>query len=1103
MAQTTPVIDSVTTSTAVEATLEDSGAGAVAVAPVRPRKSWRRRWRTLLLVAALLYGLYLLFGYFAVPWLVRRTVLTRVQDRIDGQVTLHRVAFDPFRLVLTLEQMQIKDPGGLPLATFERFEGNLELFYSLLHSGTWFRSAQLIQPFVHAQILENGELNLAKLIRPAAEPHEPVATPPRIVIGGVDVLDAKVRFVDNSLPQPFDVTAHGIAFRIDFLDTHPGHENRLELTAALDRGELLTCEASFFLNPLTTRGTLTLKDVHLPRFMPYALGHTEGHVSDGRLSMGLEFEFAPAAEPALAGVSVHDAHITGLKIDQDQNQVLVLPDLQFSKIDADVRARNLNVGQVTLSSAKLDLRRDKTGAWAIMGLVQRNSKEAGQQEALPVAPNDAAQKLPPSSSTETPRSTENPLEQIATATEQLIADALGPWSVNINRLVLSECATRFTDEFAGSSLAVKALRLEAGPIRSDEYYRIPFNLSLTAGQSGRVHLSGHASPMQHKLELKVATEQLDLAFLAPYLPPLDAHSTDSVAFSGATVSLNGDLTTARYDPGGVVVTWSGQTNIKDLKARDIESKPPVGKLQRLNLDGELSARLGSRVDQYVSWDGDLTLNGLNLSLPTVGRTQRDIGQFTAAGKLDVRIPTAGEPVIQYEGTTAVANAKFAARDLGVRSLTVDQARLTGIQWQAHDKTIRAKQLIVANANANGALDVLLSDEPPTPAAEDANASGDAYTITIDRVRLSDSAFELLLEEGDPSSIIVVEKVDFNATDFSTRSEKMAELEFAATLPNTAHEPADVRFRGTLNPFSRRRVEALELSTADLSLDPVANILAPHLGYRIDRGRVSATLAVKVAEGEVRGHLDITLDELHLGEKVQSPDAIDVPIKLALNVLRDGNDRIKARIPISGSLDDPDFSFQGLIAKAFSNQLIKVATAPFQILELALDGEKPTDLSRIAFKAGSAELDRKARSTLKLLARAMNERPFLTLRVIGQFDTVTDGNAMRPALLHDQMLRAVQARKPSLKQLSARRYKAAVKDAYRRQFNTRGRPRDGKKPSFKQMESDLAAAIEIPADRLTNLARMRAHVVADSLVHDRDLESTRITVGRTWRRRSEA
>src|SRR4029450_4949659 len=112
---------------------------------------------------------------------------------------------------------------------------------------------------------------------------------------------------------------------------------------------------------------------------------------------------------------------------------------------------------------------------------------------------------------------------------------------------------------------------------------------------------------------------------------------------------------------------------------------------------------------------------------------------------------------------------------------------------------------------------------------------------------------------------------------------------------------------------------------------------------------------------------------------------------------DRHGAVQLDVPVEGSLDDPRFRLGRVILRAVVNVFTKLVTSPFTLLARAFSG-KEVDLSVIDFEPGTEALNQEARSRLDTLAKALVERPALTLSLSGSADPNVDPDAMRHAKL---------------------------------------------------------------------------------------------------------
>jgi hypothetical protein len=234
-----------------------------------------------------------------------------------------------------------------------------------------------------------------------------------------------------------------------------------------------------------------------------------------------------------------------------------------------------------------------------------------------------------------------------------------------------------------------------------------------------------------------------------------------------------------------------------------------------------------------------------------------------------------------------------------------------------------------------------------------------------------------------------------------------------------------------------------------------------------------------------------LDQLTFGARVESPDATKLPVLLAVALLKDRRGVIDIRLPISGSLDDPQFSVGGLIIRVIVNLITKAVTAPFALLSAVFGGGE--ELSTVMFSAGSAALGDDAQKRTDTLAKALADRPALKLDVGGRADPVTDGEALRHATVDAAM------RREKMKSLvAAGTAPASVADvtigtdertrwlaAAYREAPLPDRPRNVlgmlKDMPPAEMEAMLYASAKVDDEALRSLANARAQAVRDAIV----------------------
>ena len=254
------------------------------------------------------------------------------------------------------------------------------------------------------------------------------------------------------------------------------------------------------------------------------------------------------------------------------------------------------------------------------------------------------------------------------------------------------------------------------------------------------------------------------------------------------------------------------------------------------------------------------------------------------------------------------------------------------------------------------------------------------------------------------------------------------------------------------------------------------------------------------EGKLEAQNHVIIDQLTLGEKVESPTATRLPVRLGIALLKDKNGVIDVDVPLTGSLDDPQFRVWPLIWKMVGNLFTKAVTSPFRFL--AGKGGSDRDLSYVAFDPGSAALTDDARARLDQLAAALADRPGVSLDVTGSVDPEGDRDGLKRAAL-EQKVKAQQmkalARKgtaPAALDLATwtpEEYPALLKAAYRAESFPKPRTALGiaRDLPVEEMETLILANVPAGEDELRLLGKRRAQAAQDYLTATRGIAAERV------------
>ncbi|MCK9746401.1 DUF748 domain-containing protein [Pseudomonas syringae pv. syringae] len=202
--------------------------------------------------------------------------------------------------------------------------------------------------------------------------------------------------------------------------------------------------------------------------------------------------------------------------------------------------------------------------------------------------------------------------------------------------------------------------------------------------------------------------------------------------------------------------------------------------------------------------------------------------------------------------------------------------------------------------------------------------------------------------------------------------------------------APVTIKGSLNPFDPMASLDITTSFKRVELTNLTPYSGKFAGFRIRKGRLNLDLHYLITKGQLKAQNKVLVEQLQLGERVDSPDALDLPIRLAVALLKDTQGRISLELPIEGDLNNPQFSVMPIVWQTLRNLVLRAAQAPFKMLGGLVAGGSSEDLGSVSFAPGSSDLSAEAQKALDKLSVALKERPDLKLEIEGTSAASSDG-----------------------------------------------------------------------------------------------------------------
>ena len=480
--------------------------------------------------------------------------------------------------------------------------------------------------------------------------------------------------------------------------------------------------------------------------------------------------------------------------------------------------------------------------------------------------------------------------------------------------------------------------------------------------------------------------------------------------------------------------------------------------------------------------------------------------------------TKKEPIrATYKGRASVGNFASVDKLGGGDLLKLESLSLNGLNVAYAPLSVDIKGASLTNFYALVLVDpqgninlqqVLTAEEPeaqklpgPAPrktAAASQEGKGPPKNIHIDQVTLQGGRIDFEDESVKPEFSTRLSELGGRVSGLSAEQNTTADVELRGKL----NDYAPLEITGKINPLRDDLFVNLSARINDLDLSPATPYSDKYTGYTIEKGKLSVDVKYSISKGKLDSQNNIFIDQFTFGQKVESPQATNLPVKLAVALLKDRRGEIKLNLPVSGNLNDPKFSVWHVVGQMIVNLIAKAATSPFALLGAAFGGGE--ELSYIEFDYGSTVVTEPNIKKLDTVSKALQDRPSLKLDIEGHADVENDREGLKQLLFNrkikaQKLKEMVKKGQPAVPvddvKIEPAEYARYLKMAYKQENFPKPKTFIGmaKDIPVPEMEKLMLTHTEVKEEDLRALASQRAMKVKYLILKSGKVEPERVFI----------
>jgi uncharacterized protein involved in outer membrane biogenesis len=868
-----------------------------------------------------------------------------------------------------LDQLDVRDTANAPLVALKHAEVKLS-DVEPLNAVTYLQSIWIDGLLANVRLNADGTNNLSALgsggappaaVPTPATPAGTIAQPTTTVAGPTTAkpaMDFQVEsFVltksgvdvqDNSGPTPATDALEALEVGIQNLHTLGKSPATFYLNSNLHSGGTLAVQGALDLSQSQVTTNVTIDKVDLPALQPFAQKFLAATVASGKFSAKatvltsfVSSKFNVHAEPASVAIDNFEVDAPNEKEKPVQWKNFSVTVGQF-----DLASRQATVTEVKSDAMHLFVRRERDGKISLESLMRSSTPPPA----------------PPGERTATRERRRMPRE--ARREERKHAQPAAPpppaspsFQFQVASVALEGTDATFVDESAPKpvTVAVSPLNINLKDVTSD--FAKPFGVDLdgTLNRKGTFKITGTAAVQPLKADLHVATKRLDLAFANPYVS-----SRLNATITSANLTVDGALGLAQVKKD-FLVSYKGDASLGSVRMLDKLTNDLFFRMAALNVN-RIDFALGKGPPKVHV--GLIALNDFYSRII-----------LNSNGKLNLKDIT--------------SNPQQAPTSLTRAAGTPGSKGAVPVAPTSTPTPAAAPSVVAAAPGASPAAS-------PSPAAPYQGKPMDA-DIELSKITLKGGKVDYTDNFIKPNYTANLSEMEGKVGAFGTKSTTPAPV----SLDGKINGSSPINIDGSINPLAPTAYVDLKAKADAIELTGLSPYTTKYTGYPIVKGTLTVDVHYLLDQGKLTADNHIFIDQLTFGDHVNSPDATNLPIRLAVSLLKNSKGQIDVRIPISGSLSDPQFSIGSIILGAFMNLIVKAATAPFSLIAAAFGGSgsgAQQDLGYIEFKPGYSTLTPESQQKLDTVAKALADRTALKLNISGRVDPNFDKEGFQEATL---------------------------------------------------------------------------------------------------------
>ena len=940
-------------------------------------------------------AIYTTIGFKVVPDIIKDQLVKNLDENLTLKTTIEKVEFNPFSLNTKIHNFKLGDEKETVIS-FEMLNANIAFLRSIFELHASIEEVQLKKLFVNVVQEKDGSINLSKLLKPSdtkieEKSKDTSSSDIKFLVSKILLQNTNINFTKKNENKPYKLAIKDLNYSLYDLGTYKDALSSNDLNLKINEHTNLNITGAFKLQPFNMYGKAKISDLRVKEFTDYENQLFNFDISENA-NINLNFDYnIDLKDKTDVKLTSTLFELNNIALNQNKNTIAKLDKLNIQKFLFDLSSQKIELDSTDINKLTINMIQDKDGI-NFANLI--NSSNEVKTEVKEKEKNSDSK----------------------------------PWIINLKNTKLNASDFVFDDRI--NSLLVQTknfntnmnnLNINGSDINLDSIALINPKISFNDNKNALAINTKNTNIKVNDLNIKNSIVSIKNIDIKDDNINLDENKSktnisidktnllvNSLKINGSKIDIsNSKLKTSKINFKDLNTKLNINTTNSNLDVNTLNINGSKIDISAINLNAPLIALDDSVNKMNIDIKNsivDLKSFGLNSSdilIKTIKLSKPNITLVDKTNNISLKtndLEILANSLSQKKDTLSLGslrilepNVEFLNTQDGTKILA-NNLDLSVTKLSNSSKGIKVDRAALNKPVISVILPKQNNSKKKTSVAKKENNKNDDSSKTkldIGPLKIINATLNFEDKNLPVPFKTTVTKLNGKVSEFKNTISSSTKLE----LDGIVDKYGTTKITGIVNPSSIKILTDINMIFKNIAMQNFTPYTAKFIGRELDSGKLDLDLKYNIEKSNLEAKNSVTINKLKLGEKVQSPDAVSLPLELAIALLEDSSGVIDLNLPISGNIDDPQFSIAPIVFKAFVNLITKAITSPFSLLG-SIFGFDENEIKNINFEFGEDKVTPIQKETLDKISKILTKRPNLALKLIPSYDEQKDLEALQ-------------------------------------------------------------------------------------------------------------